>query len=246
MTDATAIILARGGSKGLPRKNLIPVAQRPCIAWTIEAARAARGIGEIAVSTDDDEIASVAKSLGAFVVMRPPELASDTASVDAAARHALRYLESRDNGDRDPIVILYANVPVRPQGLIDAALKRLEQTESDSVQSYTDVGKFNPLWQVRVGPQGEVTPWQGETPFGGVYRRQELPPARIPDGGVIALRRRALLLECENALPGPHAFLGEDHRGIETEPGDVIDIDMERDLYVAEATLQSLQARRAG
>ena len=109
---AIAVILARAGSKGVPGKNSAPVAGRPCIAWRIDAAREARGVERVVVSTDGGAIAAIARELGCEVVERPAELASDTARVDDAARHAVQRLYPEDD-DRS-IVILYANVPVRP------------------------------------------------------------------------------------------------------------------------------------
>lgn len=233
---ALAIILARAGSKGVPNKNAAPVAGKPCIAWTIEAARSSRHVARVAVSTDGPHLADIARSHGAEVVQRPPELATDTARVDDAARHAAEALDWRDG----PIVILYANVPVRPEGLIDRALELLVEQGADSVQSYAPVGKYHPWWTARVDPgTGVVSPWEGDVLNHGVFRRQDLPPAYIPDGGVIALTRAALFCEL-GVPPGPHAFFGrESHRrGVINPEGSVIDIDSHTDLLVADAVLR--------
>lgn len=232
--QATAIILARAGSKGVPGKNRALVAGRPCICWTIDAARSARTVSRIAVSTDDREIASLAVSLGVDVVIRPPELAHDTARIDDAARHAAQVLGVGDG----PIVILYANVPVRPEGLIDRAVSMLVETGADSVQSYAPVGKHHPWWTAVVDERGAVRPWQGDVLNHNVFRRQDLPPAHLPDGGVIALTRRALMLEVPGTQAGPHAFFGVDRRGVLTREGEVIDIDHEVDLLVADFVLR--------
>lgn len=247
---ATAIILARGGSKGLPRKNILPVGGKPCALWTIEAALAAKSVARVALSTDDRElIEQVRATHGEHVtiVERPAELASDTATIDTAARHAAEHL----GGDAaDTLVILYANVPVRPAGLIDRAIAQLSQTNADSVQSYAPVGKFHPWWMVRISDSEHaprVRPWEGDVLNHGVFRRQDLPPAYVPDGGVIALRREALMLQIPGVTPGPHAFFGrEDRRGavINTE-GEVIDIDSRIDLLVADAILREQLASRS-
>lgn len=235
--SALAVILARAGSKGVPNKNAAMVAGKPCIAWTIEAARAAKGVSRVAVSTDGPHIADIAQSLGAEVVQRPENLASDSARVDDAARHAVTALAWRDG----PIVILYANVPVRPAGLIDRALAMLEEQGADSVQSYAPVGKYHPWWTARVdAASGAVRPWEGEVLNHGVFRRQDLPPAHIPDGGVIAVTREALFCEL-GVAPGPHAFFGreERRRGVINPEGSVIDIDSHTDLLVADAVLRA-------
>lgn len=232
---ALGVILARAGSKGLPGKNLLEVAGRPCIAWTIEDALSALSLTRVVVTTDSEDIARVAQGMGAAVVARPAALASDTAAVDEAVRHAVLEV----GGTFDPIVILYGNVPVRPEGLIDEAVMLLVESGADSVQSYAPVGKHHPWWTARVeAGSGVVRPWEGEELNNGVHRRQDLPPAHVPDGGVLAVRRRALFCEIEGVKPGPHAFFGMDRRGVLTQEGDVVDIDSAIDLLVADATLR--------
>lgn len=230
------LILARGGSKGVPGKNRVLVADRPCIAWTIDDARDSTRLARIAVSTDDAEIQNLALQSGLDVIARPKELATDTARVDDAARHAVTTL---NDDTLDPIVILYGNVPVRPPRLIDRAIEMLESTGADSVQSYAPVGKHHPWWTARVdGESGDVRPWEGDTLNHGVFRRQDLPPAHIPDGGVLVVTRRALFLQIEGATNGPHAFFGVKRRGVINTEGAVIDIDSPIDLIVADATLR--------
>lgn len=243
---AIAIVLARAGSKGVPGKNTAMVAGRACVAWTIEHAQETSGIGSVVVSTDDAKAAEIARAMGAGVVTRPAALAGDTASVDDAARHALAEIEKSTGSSSAPIVILYANVPVRPRDLSRRAIGRLVETDADSVQSFSRVGKHHPWWMVRVGEHGELSAWEGDTLFHGVYRRQLLPPAFVPDGGVMVVTRRALLREIPGVPDGPHAFLGRDRRAIETNEGDVIDIDAPIDLVVANAMLSSRLAPGAG
>ncbi len=234
-----ALILGRAGSKGLPGKNLALIAGRECVRWTIDRAKESQSIARIALSTDSPDMMRIAVEMGADAVARPADLASDTATVDAAARHAV---ESLADESLDPIVILYANVPIRPAGLIDRAVRTLIETRADSVQSYAPVGKHHPWWTARISDtDSRVAPWEGEVLNHGVFRRQDLPPAHIPDGGVLAVTRSALFLGAPGAA-GPHAFLGRDRRGVLTREGDVIDIDSRIDLLVADAILRE-QAR---
>lgn len=228
-----AIILGRAGSKGVPGKNTRQIAGRPCAAWTIDHARHATTLARIVVSTDCPRLADLALSMGVDVVARPPDLASDRATVDDAARHAMRELDD----DLDAAVLLYANVPVRPVGLIDRAVELLSRTGCDSVQSYAPVGKHHPWWTARLNDDGSVCPWEGHVLNHGVYRRQDLPPAFVPDGGIIAVTAPALRLELPGAPEGPHAFFGRDRRGVVNPEGSVIDIDSEIDLLVAESVL---------
>ena len=239
MNDAIAIVLARGGSLGVPGKNWRSIAGKPCCAWTIGHALDSARVGRVVVSTDAPQVAEVARDLGVETVERPAELATAGARVDDAARDALTKLEDSSAFPPDqPLVILYANVPVRPSSLIDDALGLLDESACDSVQSYESVGKHHPWWTTRVSADGTVRPWEGEVLNHGVFRRQDLPEAYIPDGGVIALTRRALMLEIDGAGDGPHAFFGVDRRGIVAEQGSVVDIDEEADVLRAEALLR--------
>ena len=236
---ALAIILAREGSKGLTGKNLREIAGRPCCAWTIDDARAASCVERVAISTDSAELQRLGISMGIDVVARPAELARDDSTIDDAARHAAGALGAHDN---QPIVILYANVPLRPEWLIDRAVALLQDTACDSVQSYEEAGKRHPWWTAVVEKDATVRAFDCGALNHGVYRRQDLPPAHVPDGGVIVLSRRALRLEIEGVEPGPHAFLGQDRRGIVSPRGSVLDIDEEIDAQVAEQALR----RRVG
>ncbi len=223
---ATAVVIGRAGSRGLPGKNALPVGGVPMIARSIAHARESSRVGRILCSTDGDRIAAAAREAGAEIVDRPAELADDLATVDSAVRHAVQAA----GDDASIVVILYGNIPVRPPGLIDRAVGKLVETGADSVQSYAPVGKHHPFWTCRIDEGGAVSQWEPNT----VHRRQDLPSAFIPDGGVIAVTRSSLFRVDPQR---PHAFLGEDRRGIENEAGAVIDVDDEIDLLVAEAIL---------
>jgi len=239
LAPALAIILARAGSKGVPGKNTALVAGRPCIEWTIEAALNATTVSRTLVSSDDSHALAIAARMGATPAPRPAHLADDTARVDDAARHAAASL---DLAPDTPIVILYANVPVRPAGLIDHAVSLLRDARADSVQSYAPVGKHHPWWTARLDPSGRVSPWEGNVLNRGVFRRQDLPPAFVPDGGVLVVTRAALFLQVPDVPEGPHAFFGADRRGVTTAEGDVVDIDASIDLIVADAVLRGRHA----
>ena len=233
LNNTLAVVLARAGSKGLPNKNALPIAGKPMLAWTIEHALASKRIERVLVSTDGDELAQIAEQLGVEVVMRPQELASDTATVDAAARHAV----NEAFGMHEQVCLLYGNVPVRPTDLADRAIDTLESTGADSVQSVCPVEKNHPYWMKTVDPE---TGGLGMFIENDVYRRQDLPPLYMLDGGVIALTRASLFRVIEGE---PHAFLGKDRRSIVTQPGEVIDVDTEQGLRLAETILNQ---RRQG
>lgn len=241
---ALCVILGRAGSKGLAHKNALPLGGRPMVQWTVEQAMAARRRGaveRVVLSTDGEAIAAAGRAMGVEVIDRPDDLADDAAAVDAAARHAVRLAEAAtrpgagDDGPAgrfDAVVILYANVPLRPDDLIDRALAKLAATGCDSVQSVCPVGKAHPYWMKRLaGPDGDALVAYEPN---AVYRRQDLPPAYMLDGGIIAVQRDALFVERAGE---PHAFLGEDRRAIVTAPGEVVDVDDAADLAVAAALL---------
>ena len=238
---ALAVILGRAGSKGVPGKNMRIIGGRPSAAWTLQHAIDAKKVGaidRIAVSTDCPDLSRLAGEMDVEVVKRPAELATDGATVDDSVRHAVQTL----GGGFDIIVILYANVPIRPAGLVARAVTLLRDTNADSVQSYEPVGKHHPWWTAVVASSeqgGTVRPWEGDILNHGVYRRQDLPTAHIPDGGVLAVTGRALALQIPGVQPGPHAFFGRDRRGIINPEGSVVDIDSEIDLLVADAMLRA-------
>lgn len=225
-----AVIIGRAGSKGLPGKNSMPLPfgekGRPVVCYSIDDARAANEVSRVVVSTDGDDIAQVAESAGVEVIRRPLELASDTATVDSAVRHAV----TASGDSADIIVILYANVPIRPKRLIDRAVEMLRETNADSVQSYVPVGKCHPYWMVQADKERRITANVPNT----IYRRQDLPPLYLPDGGVIAVTRKSLFAIEQSQ---PHAFLGTDRRAIITGPGAVVDIDSWLDAYVVTAII---------
>ncbi len=229
------VILARAGSKGLPNKNALPIAGKPMLAWTIEHALKSTRIDRVIVTTDGEELAAIAQRMGVEVVQRPAELAHDAATVDAAARHAVNEVVDMHQA----VCLLYGNIPVRPPDLADRAIDKLTGTNADSVQSVCPVGKNHPYWMKTVDAEtGELGMYSDNS----IYRRQDLPPVYILDGGVIALTRTSLFRVVEGE---PHAFLGQDRRAIVTEPGEVIDVDTEADFQVAEAALLARAEKKA-
>ena len=146
--NVLCIIPARGGSKGIPRKNIQFLAEKPLIAWSIEAALESASVTRLIVSTDDQEIASVAQSWGAEITHRPSELASDTAPSESALMHVLEDLEKHDQHYKaDVVVFLQATSPYRLPADIDGAVNLLLTKEYDSVFSaYAE--HFTGRWEI--------------------------------------------------------------------------------------------------
>jgi CMP-N,N'-diacetyllegionaminic acid synthase len=132
--DVVALIPARGGSKGIPRKNLAPLGGRPLLAWTIEAALGSRAVTRTVVSTEDGEIAAAARELGAEVLVRPPELAADDTPMQPVIAHALAELPGHD-----VLVLLQPTSPLRRAEDVDEAVDLLLATGADSVVSVVEV-----------------------------------------------------------------------------------------------------------
>lgn len=142
--SVVAIIPARGGSKGVPGKNLRPVGGRPLVVRAVDAARAAAGIDRVVVSTDDDAIAAAARDAGAEVVVRPADLSGDTASSESALLHALDALDPA--GDRiDVVVFIQATSPFIDPRDLDAAVARVASGSDDVVLSVVETYAF--LWR---------------------------------------------------------------------------------------------------
>lgn len=125
--EILAIIPARGGSKGIPRKNIKSINGKPLIAWTIHAAQGSELINRIIVSTDDQEIADISREYGGEVFMRSPELATDQAPTIPVLQEVLESIEA------DVVVLLQATSPVRNKGLIDMAINRFLDRDADSL-----------------------------------------------------------------------------------------------------------------
>ena len=250
-----AVILARAGSVGLPGKSLRPLLGRPVLAYTFDHVRESHLITRSVVSSDDPAILTLAQKNGFETITRPSELATATSPTDPVLRHALRTVAgtlrvpsvgkraAKADGTRSVpatmpqiVVMLYGNVPVRRGGMIDKCIEMLLETGCDSVQTIAPVGKMHPYWMFDLDPAGKIQKHIPNT----IFRRQDLPPLYSPTGAVYVIRTD-VLLSSENS-PDPHAFLGTDRRGLVVAPEDSVDIDMERDLWVAEAVLRAAGA----
>ncbi|AJI46690.1 acylneuraminate cytidylyltransferase family protein [Francisella philomiragia] len=135
-----AIIPARGGSKRLPRKNILPLMDKPLIAWTIEAAKKSKYINKIVVTSDDDEILNISKANGAEIIKRPDELATDTATSFDAIAHSIKSLEKYDY-----VVLLQPTSPLRDQEDIDDAIELLLDKSANAIISVCEVD-HSPEW----------------------------------------------------------------------------------------------------
>lgn len=180
-----ALIPARGGSKGLPRKNVMILSGLPLVGWPILAAKKSNYIDRVIVTTDDVEIAKVAMELGAEVpFMRPAELASDTASSASVIRHAIAFLEAEGN-KYEYIVLLEPTSPLTESTDVDAAIEMLEAKRdiADSIAGVSKVVAAHPVYDVVVNEKGLIEPFVTEN-FSAVGRRQDLSELYFFDGSL--------------------------------------------------------------
>ncbi len=197
MSEVLALIPARGGSKGIPRKNIRTFAGYPLIAWSIAAAQRAACAPRVVVSTDDAEIAAIARQFGAETpFLRPAELARDQTTDLPVFQHALTWLAEQEGYRPQVVVQLRPTSPLRPPGLIDEAVRiLLSHPEADSVRGVVPSGQ-NPfkMWRFETPdqPMKPLLTLEGvEEPYNAP--RQSLPPTYWQTGHIDAMRPATIL-----------------------------------------------------
>jgi len=228
VTRFTAIIPARGGSRGLPRKNVLPLAGKPLIGWTIDAARSATHIDRVIVTTDDDEIASVARQHGADVPFRrPAHLASDEASTFDVVAHVIETLAVTD--PIAMIALLQPTSPLRSAADIDAAASLFDERDASAVVSVTPF--THPLhWLRGIDANGELqTIGTSE-----VSRRQDAAPLYQLNGAIYLQSAASLLRERTFVPPHAVAYVMPAERSV--------DIDTLIDFQLAELLMKERRA----
>ena len=193
--DVLALIPARGGSKGIPRKNVITVGGRPLIAYSIQHARDSRHVTRTVVSTDDEEIARVARERGSEVpFMRPAEYAQDLSPDIDAFRHALSWLEENEGYRPELVVHLRPTGPVRRVELIDQAIEQmLQHPEADSLRSVSwPTQTPYKMWRIENGNLERLLRVDG-LPDACSMPRQMLPEVFWQNGYVDVIRPRTIL-----------------------------------------------------
>ena len=191
--DVLALITARGGSKGLERKNVLPVAGKPLIAWTISAALQSPGLSRVVVSTEDDEIAQVSRDWGAEVpFMRPAELAKDDSSHISVVNHAIRWLEVNQSVKPGYVMLLQPTSPLRTTEDIETATQLALEKRADSVVSVC-LTHHHPYLTKKIAKDGTMADFMDITQED--LRRQALPPTFTLNGAIYLTRREVLLNE---------------------------------------------------
>ena len=225
------VIPVRGGSKGIPRKNLRDVGGKPLVVWTIEQALEAKDV-RVVVSTEDEEIASVARAAGAEVIDRPAELAQDTTATEPVIVHAMDYLRDKEGYEPEFVMLLQATSPVRLPGTLARAVRQFVENGKDSMVGVIPMGPFVWRWY----PDAEPT---AEFEVMARPRRQELTKEtyRYRENGSMYITKTRVYTEHHNRLAGYPGgsidlFILDEIEGV--------DIDAPIDFSVAEHQLAQI------
>lgn len=226
------IITARGGSKGIPGKNLVDLGGKPLIAWTIEAALQSKGLCRTIVTTDSAEIAEVSRRWGADVpFMRPEKLAQDDTPHIPVVHHVINWLELHDRERPDYIMVLQPTSPFRNSSDIDAAIELAINADAASVVSVEET-HHHPFLVKRISGSGFLDDYIPDAPQPGSHsiRRQELLKAYFVNGAIY-LTRREVSLEERTLLPrGTLPYIMPIERSLQ--------IDVNWELHVARLILE--------
>lgn len=223
------IIPARGGSLGIPRKNICLLRGKPLIAYSIEAARESSFLDRTIISSDDEEIAQIAQDYGVEVpFLRPKSLAkSDSRSVDVVI-HALDWFKVNNGFEPDYVVLLQPTSPLRTAQHIDEAIQLCLKNNADSVVS-TCLAKHHPYRMKVIEADGALRPFMDVDSY-KFHRRQDLPLVYSTNGAIYLVR--------SSVLRERNSFFAERTYAYMMDSMDSIDIDSEWDLQVAEFVLQ--------
>ena len=228
MGEVIGLITARGGSKSMPRKNILPLAGKPLIAWTIEAARSSRFLSRVLLSTDDPEIAEVAASWGAEIpFMRPVELAGDTTPHVLVVEHAIRWLEEAEGSRPEYVLMLQPTSPLRTAEDIDGVITFAREREAIAVVSVSPMDR-HPYLSKRILADGTLAEFV--TSDIAYLRRQDLPPAYALNGALYLNRSESLLRDHTFVPPGTLAYVIPSERSL--------DVDTPWDFHLVEMILQ--------
>lgn len=227
--NTVAIIPARSGSKGIQQKNIRQIAGKPLIAWTIVTALRCPSLDRVITSTDDPDIAEIARSWGAEVpFLRPTELAQDDTPDFPVYEHTLQYLLKEQSYSPNIVAWLRPTSPLRKPCDVENALKLLIETGADCVRTVS-IASHHPYWMKRFD-EGRLIPFLDGFDEALYCRRQMLPPVYSLNGAVDIIR-------CKPANTRRSLFSG-DMRGYLMPPERSFDLDTELDFIIAENLLQ--------
>ena len=224
-----AIIPARGGSKGLPGKNIKALCEKPLIAWSIEAGLKSKHLDEVMVTTDYQNIADVSKQYGASVpFLRPDELASDTATSFDAIKHTIEYYKNELNKEFDYIVLLEPTSPLREASDIDKAIEVLLDSDADSIVGICRTEDQNPAFLVLKNEKSLISGYENKEMK--VLRRQDIKDVYFFEG--------TIYISKTNVLLDKKTFYHENTIGYEVPKYKSLEIDDMDDFVMVEAIME--------
>ena len=225
------IIPARGGSKGVPNKNIKLLGRKPLIAYTIEAAQNAKGLTKVILSSDCDEIIKIANDYGLEAPFkRPSNLATDESPTILTVLQALEYFKEKGI-EFDAVCLLQVTNPFRTSEFIDNAIEKFKNSTADALISVLEVPhEFNPHWVFEKNAKGNLEISTGETEL--ISRRQELPVSYYRDGSIYMTKTEVILNQ--------QSLFGKSIAYIEADKTTHINIDTMKDWEKAEKMLLNL------
>lgn len=228
------MINARGGSKGIPGKNKRQLMGQPLIAWSIAVAKNARFISRTIVSTEDEEIAQIARDHGADVpFMRPAELASDASVQFDTIKYNLDRLELEHATQFDAVVLLQPTSPLRTVGDVEGCIALMAESGGDTVITIAELNHFHPkgIWH-KCDDEARLEPYEPIEPTG--FNRQTNAPLYWRTGAVYVIKR--------DVIVNKQAIYGDDVRGyLVNEPRSWFNLDSEFDWQLTEAWLKHMK-----
>jgi len=226
------LIPARGGSKAIPRKNIKTLIDRPLIAYTIEQAKEVRLIDRVIVSTEDQEIANIAREWGAEVpFLRPPDLAQDSTPDLPVFEQALRWLKEKEGYHPEFIVHLRCTVPLRKISDIETGISKMIEFRTDSVISFSLVREFpQKMWRILDGKAVKFLPPELQIKGDPDSPRQLLEPLYRHNGVVAVIKYETIMIK--------KSMFGENIIPFITEQENAIDIDMPEDFLLVESIIK--------
>lgn len=233
------VILARGGSKGLPGKNIKKLGRKPLIAYSVESAKQSKYLDRVILTTDSVEIAEIGKRYGAETpFIRPKHLARDSTHTPPVIEHAINHLEKREGFRTDIVVVLQPTTPFRTPAHIDQTVEVL--VSNPRLQSAMTVrpAAYPPHWMFW-GKDGKLFPFVNDGTDYSLKERQQLPTLYQPNGAVYVCYRE--LLAEKGVLFS--AYLGATNGFVVMDPLSSVDIDGELDFAVAETVLKFLKRK---
>jgi N-acylneuraminate cytidylyltransferase len=227
------IIPARGGSKGVPGKNIKPLNGKPLLQYTASAALAANGLTQVVLSSEDNDIIAAGIAMGLSVpFVRPAHLAQDGTPTLPVVEHVLDFI-AEQGLQFDAVCLLQTTSPLRPAGFVDAAITKFTDGGADSLISVTQVPhEYNPHWVFEPSDSGFLRLSTGEREI--IPRRQLLPPAYIRDGSIYLVKT--------SVIRSKQSFYGDSIDWIESNPAYYVNIDTAKDWALAEEKIKQLRS----